>query len=210
MRFAAIAAGFIYVTSELKLMLLFIFNSILLGVGLAMDAFSVSVANGLSEPRMRPLKSVAVAGTYSFFQLLMPMLGWLLVRTVVGWFGMVERFVPYVALVLLLYIGIKMIVECLRGKEDAQTRRLTVPALLIQGIATSIDALSVGFTIAEYELVMALLAAAIIGAVTFVICSLGLYIGRRFGSIFKHAEVVGGVILIAIGIEIFVKNVFFA
>lgn len=189
-------------------MWLFFFNSVLLGVGLAMDAFSVSIANGLAEPRMRRLKSLLIAGTYSFFQFLMPMIGWLLVTTLIGWFGVIERFVPYIALGLLLFIGIKMIVECLRGSEE-ETRRLTAPVLLLQGIATSIDALSVGFTIAEYELPSALIASLIIGAVTFVICVFGLWIGKRFGRLFKRAEVVGGVILILIGIEIFVKNVFF-
>ena len=191
-------------------MWLFVCNSILLGVGLAMDAFSVSIANGLAEPRMRPLKCTAVAGTYSFFQFLMPMIGWLLVRTVVGWFGVIERFVPYIALALLLFVGIKMIVDCVRGKEEDETRRLTVGVLLLQGIATAIDALSVGFTLAEYELPSALTASLMIAAVTFVICLFGLWIGKRFGSIFKHAEVVGGIILILIGIEIFVKNIFFA
>ena len=188
-------------------MWLFLFNSILLGVGLAMDAFSVSIANGLAEPRMRPLKCTAVAGTYSFFQFLMPMIGWLLVRTVVGWFGVIERFVPYIALALLLFIGVKMIVDCVRGKGEDEMRRLTVGVLLLQGIATAIDALSVGFTLAEYELPSALAASLVIAAVTFVICLFGLWIGKRFGSIFKHAEVVGGIILILIGIEIFVKNV---
>ena len=190
-------------------MWLFIFNSLLLGAGLAMDAFSVSIANGLAEPKMRRFKSLAVAGTYAFFQFLMPMLGWVIVTTVVGWFGVIEKLVPYIALGLLLFIGIKMIVECLRGKDDEQARVLTVPLLLLQGIATAIDALSVGFTIAEYKWDMALLASMIIGAVTFVICLFGLFIGRRFGRLFKRAELVGGVILIAIGIEIFVKNVFF-
>lgn len=191
-------------------MWLFILNSLLLGVGLAMDAFSVSIANGLSEPRMRPLKTLAVAGTYSLFQFIMPMLGWLAVKTVVGWFGVIERIVPYIALILLSFIGIKMIVECLKGKEDGEIKRLTAPVLLVQGIATSIDALSVGLTLSGYQWYMALLSSAMIGAVTFVICMAGLYIGRSFGSIFKRAEVIGGVILIAIGIEIFVKNVFFA
>ncbi len=189
-------------------MWLFVLNSILLGVGLAMDAFSVSIANGLSEPRMRPLKSAAVAGTYGFFQFMMPMIGWLLVTTVVSWFRVFEKFIPYIALGLLLFIGIRMILECLRGGEE-ETRRLTVPVLLMQGVATAIDALSVGFTIAEHTLPTALLACTIIGVVTFVICLAGLWLGRRFGSVFKHAEVVGGVILILIGIEIFVKNVFF-
>lgn len=190
-------------------MWLFIFNSLLLGVGLAMDAFSVSIANGLAEPRMRPFKSTAIAATYGIFQFVMPMLGWLAVTTVVGWFSVIEKLVPYIALGLLLFIGIKMIVECLKGKEEEETRKLTVPVLILQGIATAIDALSVGFTIAEYEWHMALFASAIIGVVTFVICLFGLFIGRRFGSVFKHAEIIGGIILIVIGIEIFVKNVFF-
>ncbi|MBQ3329923.1 MAG: manganese efflux pump [Ruminococcus sp.] len=189
-------------------MWLFVFNSTLLGVGLAMDAFSVSIANGLAEPKMRRFKALAIAGTYSFFQFLMPMIGWFLVTTVIGWFKVFEKFIPYIALGLLLFIGIKMIVECLRGKEE-EARTLTIPLLLLQGIATSIDALSVGFTIAEYAWTQALIASLIIGAVTFVICMFGLWIGRRFGSIFQRAEVVGGIILIAIGFEIFVKNVFF-
>lgn len=190
-------------------MWLFILNSALLGVGLAMDAFSVSVANGLAEPKMPRIKTVGVAGVYSFFQFLMPMVGWLLVRTVVGWFGVIERFIPYIALGLLLFIGIKMIVECLRGHADEEARRLTLPLLLLQGVATAIDALSVGLTIASYEWHMALLASLIIAAVTFLICYVGLWIGKRFGSIFKYAEVFGGVILIVIGLEIFIKNVFF-
>lgn len=190
-------------------MWLFVLNSILLGAGLAMDAFSVSIANGLSQPDMSRLKSAAIAGVYGGFQFLMPMLGWIIVTTVVGWFSVIKALIPYIALGLLLFIGIKMIVECLRGKDEAERRTLTVPILLLQGVATSIDALSVGFTLAEYELRSALLSALIIGAVTFIICMAGLYIGKRFGRIFRHAEIVGGVILIAIGIEIFVKNVFF-
>ena len=190
-------------------MWLFVFNSILLGAGLAMDAFSVSIANGLAEPRMRPFKLTAIAGTYGFFQFMMPMIGWIIVTTVVGWFGVIEKLVPYIALGLLLFIGIKMIVECLREKDEEDTRTLTGPLLLLEGVATAHDALSVGFTIAEYEWHMALLASLLIGAVTFVICLAGLYIGKRFGRLFRHAEVAGGIILIAIGIEIFVKNVFF-
>lgn len=191
-------------------MWLFFFNSVLLGVGLAMDAFSVSVANGLAEPKMRRVKSVLIAGTYGGFQFMMPMIGWFLVTTVVGWFHVFERFIPYISLALLLFIGIKMIVECLRGGGEEETRRLTAPVLLLQGIATAIDALSVGFTIAQYDGKQAFAASLIIGAVTFVICIAGLWIGKRFGSIFKRAEVVGGIILILIGIEIFVKNIFFA
>lgn len=190
-------------------MWLFIFNAVLLGAGLAMDAFSVSVANGLAEPKMRPYKHIAVAAVYGIFQFMMPMIGWFLVTTLIGWFGVIKGFIPYIALGLLLFIGIKMIVECLRGTEEEDTRRLTLPLLLLQGVATAIDALSVGLTTAGDTWYMALLSSLIIGAVTFVICLFGLWVGRRFGSIFKRAEVVGGIILIAIGIEIFVKNIFF-
>ena len=191
-------------------MWLFVLNSILLGAGLAMDAFSVSIANGLSEPGMNRAKASAIAGVYGGFQYLMPVLGWILVTTVVGLFSVIKVLIPYIALGLLLFIGIKMIVECIRGKDEEVTRKLTLPVLLMQGVATSIDALSVGFTIAEYKWHTALLSALIIGAVTFVICLAGLYIGKRFGRVFRHAEIAGGIILIAIGIEIFIKNVFFA
>lgn len=191
-------------------MWLFVLNSILLGAGLAMDAFSVSIANGLSEPGMSRLKAAGIAGVYGGFQFLMPMIGWIIVTTVVGWFSVIKALIPYIALGLLLFIGIKMIVECVRGKDETEPRTLTVPILLLQGVATSIDALSVGFTLAGYEWHPALLSALIIGAVTFIICIAGLYIGKRFGRVFRHAEIAGGVILIAIGIEIFVKNVFFA
>ena len=191
-------------------MWLFVLNSILLGAGLAMDAFSVSIANGLSEPGMNRAKASAIAGVYGGFQFLMPVLGWIFVTTVVGLFSVIKVLIPYIALGLLLFIGIKMIVECIRGKDEEVTRKLTLPVLLMQGVATSIDALSVGFTIAEYKWHTALLSALIIGAVTFVICLAGLYIGKRFGRVFRHAEIAGGIILIAIGIEIFIKNVFFA
>lgn len=190
-------------------MWLFIVNSVLLGVGLAMDAFSVSIANGLSEPRMRPHKHIAAAAVYGGFQFMMPMIGWFLVTTLIGWFGVIKAFIPYVALGLLLFIGVKMIIACLRGGDEEETRRLTVPMLLLQGVATAVDALSVGLTTAAYEWYMALFSSLIIGAVTFVICLFGLWIGKRFGRVFRRAELVGGVILIAIGVEIFVKNVFF-
>ena len=188
-------------------MLIFILNSTLLGVGLAMDAFSVSIANGLAETKMRGLKVAVTAGTYSFFQFLMPMTGWICVHSIVEYFSVFEKIVPYIALGLLLYIGIKMITQCLRKKEMQQVKRLSVPQLLMQGVATSIDALSVGFTIAGYELAMAFLASVIIAVVTFIICVFGLIIGKKFGDKFTKAEMIGGIILIVIGIEIFVKGI---
>jgi len=189
---------------------LFFFNSVLLGVGLAMDAFSVSLANGLSEPAMKRGKMCGIAGVFAFFQAMMPMTGWICVHTVVQYFKAFEKFIPWIALILLIFIGGKMLVEGIRDK-DGEVERAGVgfAALLVQGVATSIDALSVGFTIAEYGFVMALVSALIIAAVTFVICMAGLIIGKKFGTKFANkATIFGGAILIFIGIEIFITGVF--
>lgn len=191
----------------------FFFNSILLGVGLAMDAFSVSLANGLNEPHMPKRKFVFVAGTFAFFQALMPMIGWVCVHTIAQYFQSFEKAIPWIALILLLFIGGNMLREGISGKDDeddpTSVAGVTVGALMVQGVATSIDALSVGFTIADYNLLAALLAALIIAAVTFVICSFGLHIGKKAGNrLGGRAEILGGCILIFIGIEIFVKSFF--
>ena len=190
--------------------LLFFFNSVLLGVGLAMDAFSVSLANGLNEPCMRKQKMCGVAGVFAFFQAIMPMIGWICVHTIVQCFKAFEKCIPWIALLLLLFIGGKMLVEGIKNKDgENEKTKVGIAALLIQGVATSIDALSVGFTIAEYELVMAVVCALIIAVVTFVICMAGLTIGKKFGTKFANkATIFGGVILIVIGVEIFVTGVF--
>ncbi len=191
--------------------LLFIVNSAALGVGLAMDAFSVSLANGLHEPRMGGRRMCAVAGVYAFFQYAMPMIGWVCVHTVVEAFSAFEKAVPWIALALLLYIGGEMLAEGLRerrgGEGDGEVRPLSPWRLLVQGVATSIDALSVGFTIAEYDFGMANAAGLIIAGVTFAICMGGLAIGKKAGTRLSwKASVLGGCILIAIGIEIFAKH----
>ena len=193
----------------------FFLNSAALGVGLAMDAFSVSLANGLHEPRMSVRRMSVIAGVYAGFQFAMPLIGWLCVHTVAEVFSGFRTLIPWIALALLLYIGIKMLAESLRDRscpaQDSEQRRLPLRDLLIQGVATSIDALSVGFTIAAYGTFMASLASLIIGAVTFVICMIGLYLGRKAGTHLQwKASVLGGVILIIIGLEIFVKGVFFS
>lgn len=186
---------------------LFVFNSILLGVGLAMDAFSVSLANGLNEPRMSARRACLIAGTFALFQFAMPMLGWFCVHRLVEQFAAFQRFVPWIALALLLAIGGSMLREGLRGGE-AEAAGVGAAALLLQGVATSIDALSVGFTIADYGAASALTCALLIGAVTFAICLLGLRLGRTAGTrLAGRASILGGVILIVIGLEIFLKGV---
>lgn len=198
----------------------------LLGVGLAMDAFSVSLANGLADQVMNKSRMTVIAGTFAGFQFAMPLIGWVCVHTAASrlvWFG---KLVPWIALALLLYIGGKMLKE---GIEDNRAAKNTEPVegpnpkdepetaggeklktsdLIMQGIATSIDALSVGFTIAAYELFEAVASSLIIGVETFVICMAGLAIGKKMGTVLAgKASILGGLILIGIGLEIWIKGV---
>lgn len=188
---------------------LFFFNSALLGAGLAMDAFSVSLANGLAEPEMKRGKRFLISGTFAFFQFLMPMVGWLLVSLAAEAFRSFEKAIPYVALGLLLFIGGKMLFEGVKNRNSEEpAMKVTLGQLLAQGVATSIDALSVGFTLAEYDVAHALVAAVIIAAVTLGICLAGLFLGRKFGTkLANKAGIAGGIILILIGIEIFLKGI---
>lgn len=185
---------------------MFFVNSALFGVGLAMDAFSVSLANGLNEPKMKKPKMCLVSGVFALFQTAMPLLGWVCVHTVVNIFTSFQKFIPFIALGLLLYIGIGMFRDGIKNKNDSDAA-VGLGKLLVQGIATSIDALSVGFTISELGFTDALTEAVIIGAVTFIICFAGLVIGKKFGTkLAGKASIFGGVILIGIGIEIFVTS----
>lgn len=188
---------------------LFFLNSALFGIALAMDAFSVSLANGLNEPGMSRTRMCGVAGTFCGFQIIMPLIGWICVHTISTLFESFQKFIPWIALILLAYIGGKMLIEGIRSKDDVSEKpAVGFGALMVQGIATSIDALSVGFTIADYSFPMALVEALIIGVVTFAICIGGLLIGRRFGTrLAGKASILGGVILIAIGLEIFLSNI---
>ena len=187
----------------------FFLNSGLLGVGLAMDAFSVSLANGLHDPHMSRRRGTIIAGTFAGFQAAMPMLGWVCVHTIVELFSSFETFVPWIALALLGYIGGKMLVEGIKGEEAEEAAELSAGALFVQGVATSIDALSVGFTISEYGWGMALVCSLIIAVVTFFVCTAGLSLGKKFGTkLSGKASILGGVILIGIGLEIFVTGVF--
>ncbi len=219
-------------------MFLFLTNSILLGVGLAMDAFSVSIANGLREPHMKLPRMSGIAGVYAFFQFLMPVIGWVCVTFFLSIFTAFQKFIPWIALILLLYIGGKMLIEGIgqirenrKGEDGAEdpdagstagaatetasastaaetAYKVGFGTLIVQGIATSIDALSVGFTIADYNLGQALGASIIIALVTFAICMVGLRFGKKFGErLADKATVFGGIILIIIGLEIFIRGV---
>ena len=150
-----------------------------------------------------------IAGVFGFFQGLMPFIGWVCVHTVSQYFKSFETFIPWIALALLCFIGGKMIYDsCKCEGEECCCKRLTAGALILQGIATSIDALSVGFTIADYNLFLAVLAALIIAVVTFIICFSGIVIGQKAGTkLAGKSGILGGAILIIIGLEIFITGV---
>ena len=185
----------------------FFFTSIMLGVGLAMDAFSVSLANGLNEPKMRRYKMCGMAGIFALFQFAMPVIGWILVSAAAKAFGVFEKMIPWIALILLGYIGGKMLYEGIKNEEDDESPAVGLKGVLIQGVATSIDALSVGFTISDYNFIEAVIACLVIGIVTFFICYAGLEIGKKAGTkLAGKAGILGGAILIFIGLEIFITS----
>lgn len=188
----------------------FFFTSIMLGVGLAMDAFSVSLANGLNEPNMKKGRQTGIAAIFSAFQASMPLIGWICVSTIAKQFEAFEKCIPWIALVLLGYIGGKMLYEGIKNKECLCEKPVVgIKGLLVQGIATSIDALSVGFTISDYNFIEALLACVVIGLITFFICFAGLAIGKKAGcKLAGKAGILGGTILIFIGLEIFISSWF--
>lgn len=193
----------------------FFIVSIALGISLAMDAFSVSLANGLNEPNMKKRHMCLIAGVFAFFQALMPMLGWVCVYFFVNQFKVFEPCIPWIALALLLFIGIKMLIEGIKDKNEEEEKNfhhLTLKVLLVQGVATSIDALSVGFTFVEegYDWLGALVCSLIISVVTFGICIAGVILGKKFGTkLAGKATILGGIILIIIGVVIFVKGMGF-
>ncbi len=209
-------------------MFLLVFNSVMLGVGLAMDAFSVSLANGFADHKMSRARRVQIAFCYAAFQFMMPVIGWFLVHNAATFFKGFQAFIPWIALILLAFIGGKMLIEgildrraekncpnerncskctiekCRKYGIDPEAGSISNRLLFMQGIATSIDALSVGFTISGYNTLQTLLSSFIIGAVTYVICYIGLKLGIVFGTkLASGAKIIGGLILIGIGLEIF-------
>ena len=198
---------------------MWILTALGLGIGLAMDACAVSMSNGLCEPKMKVNKISLIAAFFGVFQCGMPIIGYLAVTLLNDLLG--EKFttifgylVPWIALILLSYLGIKMIVEAIKSnkedsssEEECSSKVLTIGTLFIQAIATSIDALSVGIIFAEQPAYIAYITFGIIGVLTFIISFVAVLIGKKFGTIFSNkAELVGGIILVLIGLEIFISN----
>ena len=198
--------------------LIWILTAIGLGAGLAMDACAVSMSNGLAEPKMKFGKIFTIAGFFGVFQIIMPIFGYLAVTVLSATLG--ENFtrifgylVPWIALTLLLILGIKMIVEGIKEGKDSNkeneesVKKLTIGGLFVQAIATSIDALSVGVIYGNVIPLEAYTTFLIIGIVTFGISVAAVFIGKKFGTIFSNkATIAGGIILCAIGLEIFFSH----
>lgn len=195
-------------------MLIFVLNSILLGIGLAMDAFSVSVATSLSRNKMPSGEALITTGMFGFAQGLMPLLGWIILQISSEFFSGISKITPWISLILLLFIGGDMIIKELIARKkggdisEGAISSFSFKILIIQTVATSIDALSVGFTISNYSFLKAFTASLIIAVVTFVICLFGIGLGKKIGAKFSSfATILGGIILIFVGIEIFVNGI---
>ena len=187
---------------------MFILTSIFLGFALAMDAFSVSVVNGLNEPNMKKSKKFLIPLVFAMFQFLMPLIGFICVKALADKFKTFAEICPYIAFSLLLLIGSKMIIDGCMKKDDSEENITSFKMLLIQGIATSIDALSVGFAIESYSYFEAIISCIIIGVLTFAICVIGVFIGRKIGDKLNNkASILGGCILIIIGAIILIRGV---
>ena len=187
----------------------FFVTAIGLGFGLAMDAVSVSLADIVREPGMTKGKKASIALAFGVFQFAMPLIGWVLVSEAVKMMGWLMKLTPWISLILLLILGIRMIREDDHSDEETTDKSIGWGEILTQGVATSIDALSVGFTIASYTLSMALTASAVIGVVTMGLCMAALYAGTLLkGRLPVRETVLGGVILILIGIKVFIDGVF--
>ena len=191
----------------------FVIDSILLGFALAMDAFSVSVADGLTLKNTKRSRKILIAFSYGLFQALMPMLGWVIVISSKTLFSKISRFIPWAALLILAFLGIKMIVEGFKkekGEEEETSKfkeNFSMSVLLLQSVATSIDALSVGLANADLDLIHSMVSSAIIGIVTFILCVIGVEAGRKIGSkVSGISTVIGGAILVCIGIKIFLSS----
>ena len=183
----------------------FFLQSILFGCGLAADASAVSMANGLEDNKMKVGKMVFIAFMFGFFQAGMPLIGYFVGHAFISY---IEAFIPWIALFLLGFLGIKMIMDGIKKKEDSdKIKELTIKTIFIQAIATSIDALSVGLTFSDYDVLEAVVCCVIIAIVTFILSFICIIIGKKFGTKFENKAVIaGGIILIAIGLEIFISS----
>lgn len=186
-----------------------IFSIIMIGIGLSMDAFAVSVAKGMTMKKHEVLKYALILGFFfGLFQAVMPLLGWWIGSYFQAFIASIDH---WIAFGLLGIIGINMIRESLHNEEneDDNTKSLTLKTILILAVATSIDALAVGISFAFLR-VDIWMAVTIIGAITFILSFIATYLGNKLGDLLeKYAGILGGCILILIGTKILIEHLFF-
>lgn len=179
---------------------------ILIGLGLAMDAFSVSITNGMNIKNVKVSQAAKIALFYGVFQFLMPVIGYYAAGIFKNYIEAVDH---WVAFILLLFIGIKMIIEAFENGEEKNNGVLSTKVLTLQAIATSIDALAVGISFVALG-VPIISSSVVIGIITFVLCFFAVLIGKKVGDLLSgKAEIFGGIILVGIGIKILVEHLFF-
>lgn len=179
------------------------FTVFLTGIGLSMDAFAVAICKGLKMQKLNYKQMGLIALFFGGFQALMPLIGWALGRSFKTY---IEEFDHWIAFALLLFIGGKMAIESFKDEDEDCGCKFDIKELLILAIATSIDALAVGIAFALKDINI-FFSITIIGIVTFLLALVGVFIGHKFGAVYKSkAELVGGIILILIGVKILLED----
>ncbi|MDE7087872.1 MAG: manganese efflux pump MntP family protein [Clostridia bacterium] len=191
---------------------------VLFGVSLALDAFAVSITDGMCYNKLSKGKGVTIPLTFGIFQALMPLAGYFLVVLFANSISTFDEFDHYVAFAILLIIGGKMVLDGIKElrstEETVKVKKFFYPEVLLQGVATSIDALAVGVTMGAMDgvnNVNIFWLVAIIGVITFAISLVGLIVGVKIGKLFKNktgiAEIIGGLVLVAIGLKILIEGI---
>lgn len=194
--------------------ILFLASSMVLAFALSMDAFSIALTDGMCQTDIDHKEAGFIASTYGFFQMAMPLIGWFGVSRLAQVFEGLSSIFPLISFVLLTYIGISMIRESSKSQEDQEKKEgqcdlriLTFSTIIFQALATSLDALSVGFTIGHLQINQAFLICTIIGILTFVNSFIGIQLGKKIGNkLASRAYTIGGLILIFIGIRLLISS----
>ena len=179
---------------------MFIVKSLLLGIGLAMDAVAVSMASGLQNPNMKEERKLNIASTFGFFQFFMPILGYFLLKTFTEFMPRLLQYLSPVSTLILCYLGLRMLICGIRKKKSKEVEEVS-ENLLFQAVGTSVDALSLGFTFSLYSAPKVFLSSSIIGIVTFILSYMAILIGKKFGTVYEgNADILGGIVLFAVAI----------
>ena len=179
---------------------MFIVKSLLLGIGLAMDAVAVSMANGLQNPTMKEERKMSISSAFGFFQFFMPILGYFLLKSFTEFMPRLLKYLSPFSTLILCYLGLRMLICGIRKKKNKEVEEVS-GNLLFQAVGTSVDALSLGFTFSPYSIPKVLISSIIIGIVTFILSYAAILVGKKFGTIYAgKADILGGVVLIIVAI----------